>query len=480
LTEVNLTGRPILAGNIHVAPGTAPTPTTHQTAPASGGSSGLWIALIAGLLGIVMMAGAGWWVWNRTSIFKPKPVPDSPLVHQPSIPADDPHKTADPGKTSTPSIPPTPPTPPVLPKVSAIQTLINEAKPGSEVVVPEGNYEEQLHFREGIKLKAAPGARVIVQTDGRVGAALLVENCKTGSISGIIFQHTGSEAAQNVSWPVALVKSSSITLENCTVQSGVSDGMIITGVGSPQVLRCTVKNNAKNGIVFEAGVTGTVVATECRLNGASGVELRNSGTRPTLQSCALVDNQLAGISVKDGAAVNVLEKTRCQGNKDAGMAAAGEGVELTVVDAICENNGVGIAVQEFAKGSIRDSTIRGCESHGIQFGMTADGTEVVNNTITGSKGEGMLITGANGRVVTITGNKVSDGGANGIGVFGAGFKPKIENNECLKNAEYGILAIEGVSGIIRDNTVRDNHSGAIAHEGAAADLVIEGNITDGK
>jgi nitrous oxidase accessory protein NosD len=184
--------------------------------------------------------------------------------------------------------------------------------------------------------------------------------------------------------------------------------------------------------------------------------------------------------VKDGAAVNVVDKTRCQGNKDAGMAAAGEGVELTVVDAICENNVVGIAVQDFAKGSIRDSTIRGCESHGIQFGMTADGTEVVKNTITGSKGEGMLITGANGRVVTITGNKVTEGGANGIGVFGAGFKPKIEGNECLKNAEYGILAIEGVSGIIRDNTVRDNHSGAIGHDGAAADLVIEGNITDGK
>jgi hypothetical protein len=477
LTEVNLSGRPILAGNIRVGPGAAvPEPTTPQTAaPSSGG--GLWIALIAGVMGLIMMAGAGWWVWNRTSIFKPKPTQDSPLVHQPAFPADNPHKTADPGKTITPAIPPTPPT---LPKVSAIQTLINEAKPGSEVVVPEGNYEEQLHFREGIKLKAAPGARVIVQTDGRVGAALLVENCKTGSISGIIFQHTGSEVVQNVSWPVVLVKSSSITLENCTVQSGVSDGMIITGVGSPQVLRCTVKNNAKNGIVFEAGVTGTLVATECRLNGASGVELRNSGTRPTIQSCALVDNQLAGISVKDGAAVSVLEKTRCQGNKDAGMAAAGEGVELTVVDAICESNVVGIAVQDYARGSIRDSTIRDSESHGIQFGMTADGTEVVKNTIIGSKGEGMLITGANGRVVTITGNKVSDSGADGIGVFGAGFKPKVENNECLKNAGYGILAVEGVSGIIRENTVRDNHAGAISHDGAAADLQIEGNITDGK
>ena len=371
-----------------------PLPPPHQTAaPSSGGSGGLWIALIAGVMGLVMMAGAAWWVWNRTSIFKPKPVPDSPVVHQPTIPkaptipVDDPRKTADPGKTIPPVIPPVQP-PPVLPKVSAIQTLINEAKPGSEVVVPEGNYEEQLHFKDGIKLKAAPGARVIVQTDGRVGAALLVENCKTGSISGIIFQHTGSEVQQKVSWPVVLVKSSSITMENCTVQSGVSDGMIITGVGSPQVLRCTVKNNAKNGIVFEAGVTGTLVATECRLNGASGVELRNSGTRPTIQSCALVDNQLAGISVKDGAAVKVLEKTRCQGNKDAGMAAAGEGVELTVVDAICEGNVVGIAVQEFAKGSIRDSTIRDSEGAGIQFGMTADGTEVVNNTVTGSKGEG--------------------------------------------------------------------------------------------
>jgi hypothetical protein len=356
--------------------------------------------------------------------------------------------------------------------------MINAAAPGSEVIVPEGNYDEQIRFKDGIKLKAAPGAKVIVQTDGRVGAAFQADNCKAGSVSGITFQHTGNEVQQGVSWPVVSLRSSSISLENCTVQSGVSDGMVITGVGRPQILRCTVKNNVKNGIVLEAGVTVTIAGTECRQNGESGIEARNSGTNPTVQSCVLQDNGLAGIIVKDGASIRVLEKTRCQDNKEAGIAAAGEGVSLSVVDAICEGNLVGIAVQEYAKGSVRDTAVRGSLQAGIQIGMTADGTELVNNTVTGSKIEGLLVTGANGKVVTISGNKVNGNGGNGIGVFGAGFRPLVEKNECLTNAEYGILATEGVSGTIRDNTVRGNHTGGIGNLGAASDIVIEGNITD--
>jgi parallel beta-helix repeat protein len=235
-----------------------------------------------------------------------------------------------------------------------------------------------------------------------------------------------------------------------------------------------------NGIVLAAGVTATVSGTECRLNGGSGVEAQNSGTRSTVQNCALLENELAGISVKDGASISVLGKTRCQGNKDAGIAAAGEGVELTVVDTVCEGNFVGIAVQDYAKGSIRDTAVRDSDQAGIQVGMAADGTELVNNTVTGSKREGMLVTGASGTVVTISRNKVSGNAGSGIGVFGAGFKPTIEKNECLTNAGFGILAVEGVSGSIRDNTVTGNHSGAIGSEGSAADIVIQGNITGGK
>lgn len=488
LTEVSLPGHTSLGGatSHHTGGITGGVPMTTATqAPRQGNNTGLLIALAAGFLGLVMMAAAGWWVVNYTTIFKKKTPPDPKLVQQndkPTIPTD-PGKKPDPGKsppsnpkTDPPSIPPT--TPPTAPKASTIQAMINDAKPGSEVVVPGGNYEEQIRFKEGIKLKAAPGAQVIIQTDGRVGSALLVENCKSGSISGITFQHTGNEVVENASWPVVLIKSSTVTLENCTVQASLSDGLIATGVGKPQILRCTIKDNAKNGIVFESGVTATLAGTECVQNGESGVEARFSGTFPLIQSCALQQNGLAGISVKDGASASVLEKTRCQDNKDAGIAAAGEGVSLTVEDAICEGNPVGIAVQQYAKGIIRDSTVRNSHTTGIQVTMAADGAQILNNTVEGSKVDGMLVSGANGATAFVTGNKVSGNGGNGIGIFGAAFKPKVESNECMNNGEFGILAVEGVSGTIRENTVRGNHGGAIGNMGAASDLLIQGNITD--
>lgn len=481
LTEVDVPGRPIVAGNVRISPAVTPMTAPPPQPQASGGGSGLWIALIAGVTGLVMIVGAGWWVWNHTPFFKKKPQDDPILVHRPDAPEPNPGKTTtEPGNTTPPKIPTPPPTTPTEPaKTTTIQALINKAEPGSEVIVPDGNYEEQIRFKDGIKLKAARGAKVIVQTDGRVGSALLVENCKGGSISGITFQHTGSEVIENVSWPVVLLKASSVTLEDCTVQSGVSDGLLITGVSKPQVLRCTVKGNAKNGIVFEAGVTGTLAGTECRRNGESGVEARNTGTFLVLKSCVLAENGFAGLSVKDGASASVLEKTLCQGNKDdAGIAASGDGVFLTVVDAVCEGNKVGIAVQAQAKASVRDTTVRDSLLYGIQVGMAADSTEILNCIVEKSKLEGLLVNGGAGRTVIITGNKVSGNGANGIGVFGAGFKPTVDNNECLTNTEYGILATEGVSGFIRKNTVRGNHVGAIGNIGAAADIVIQGNITD--
>lgn len=472
LTEVDVPGRQIVAGNIRVGPAVSQVPVTAPPSPATKGNTGLWIALVALILGLGIFGTGAWWIWNNTSYFKPVK-PPAVVTHPP--PPVVPPVTPGPGIHA----PVTPP-PPVVPSTTTIQAMIDQAKPGAEVVVPEGIYEEQLRFKEGITLRAAQPGKVTVQTDGRVGSALLVEGCKTGTVSGFVFQHTGTEVAEKASWPVVLLKSSSITLENCTVQSGVADGLHISGAGKAQVMRCIVQNNTKNGVTFESGSTAILSATECRKNGESGAEAKHTGTAPVLQGCLLVDNGLAGLSVKDGAGASVLEKTACKKNGEAGIAAAGVGVQLTVVDAVSEDNLVGIAIQDQAKGSIRDSTIRLSKQAGVQIGMAAEGTEVLNNIIEQSKIEGLLVGGASGVTMSIIGNKAKGNGGSGIGVFGSGFKARVEQNECLTNGEYGIVFTEGAGGSIRDNTCKGNNLGSIGNLGAAPDLIIEGNFTDAK
>lgn len=474
LTEVDVPGRQLVAGNIQIGPSVSQLPAVKTQASPARSSAGLWIALAVLVLGLGVFGTGAWWVWNHTSYFKPAKQPD--VVAHPPPPVVPPVKP-DPGPgINAPVVPP----PPVVSSTTTIQGMINQAKPGAEVIVPEGIYEEQLRFKEGITLRAAQPGKVTVQTDGKVGSALLVEGCKTGSISGFVFQHTGTEVAEKESWPVVLLKSSSIALEGCTVQSGVADGLHITGAGKAQVTRCIVQNNTKNGVVFDSGSTAILSATECRKNGESGAEARHTGTSPVLQGCLLADNGLAGFIAKDGASASILEKTASKNNGDAGFAAAGAGVQLTVVDAISENNLVGIAIQNQAKGSIRDSTIRLSKQAGIQIGMAAEGTEVLNNTVEQSKIEGMLVGGASGVSMSIIGNKLKGNGGSGIGVFGAGFKAKVEQNECFTNGEYGIVFTEGAGGSVRDNTSKNNNLGSIGNFGAAPDLVIEGNLIDAK
>jgi parallel beta-helix repeat protein len=72
-------------------------------------------------------------------------------------------------------------------------------------------------------------------------------------------------------------------------------------------------------------------------------------------------------------------------------------------------------------------------------------------------------------------NKSRMNGFNGILVFGKGFMPTVERNECEKNGQHGILIAEGASGIIRENTTRDNNLGGIAQDGAGTTLTIEAN-----
>jgi len=463
LTEVDAPGRPILAGHVRVAPGaipeTKPEPAPKIKRPGVGLAAGLVVALLA----VSALGAGGWWAMQNLALLGPGKTTPAPAVPalQPTTPA-----VTEPDKPAIPS------------KTTSIQAAINSAKSGETVIIPVGTYEEQLRFKEGVTLKAAEPGKVIVQTDGKLGSALMVENCHGGSIKGFTFQHTGKDVVERVSWPVVLLKSSSIVLEDCTVLSGVGDGALITGVGTPQLVRCVFKNNVKNGLVLESGTTGKLNQCEFRKNGACGVEVRLLGTAPVMKGCTLADNAESGLVVKDGASVAVEDATTSKNNGEAGIAAVGEGVNLIVTGAVIESNQFGISTLEMAKAQIKDCAISQCREAGLHFDKAASGSEATNNKITKCTLEGILATGPPGTTLLLIGNKCQGNAGSGIAVFGSGFRPTVEKNDCLTNAQHGILAAEGVTGIIRDNTARGNHLGAITNDGGASDLVISGNLTD--
>jgi parallel beta-helix repeat protein len=364
------------------------------------------------------------------------------------------------------------------PEFTTIQAAINQAKSGDTVTIPAGTYDEQIRFKNGINLKAAVPGQVRVQTDGKAGSAFSVENCSTGSISGFVFQHTGNDVIERISWPVVLIKSSSIVFTDNTVQSGVGDGLWLSGAGKPVVKKSAFRQNAKSGVVIETGSNASVTDCESRKNGGSGVEVRLTGTSPTLKANTCTDNGGSGIVVKDGASANILEKNQMILNTEAGIAAVGAGVNVKIESAICDQNLIGITIQKGAKARIADSTITSSFEAGIHFDGAASGSEVTGNTIEKSKFDGLMLTGEKGSEIIVTANKSRFNGFNGILVFGDGFKPTIETNLCEKNGQHGILATEGTSGTLRDNTAQGNNLSGVAQEKASADLVLQGNVSD--
>ncbi|QIF05070.1 right-handed parallel beta-helix repeat-containing protein [Roseimicrobium sp. ORNL1] len=506
LTEMSLPNRPIGAGHIKVGPGVTPvqpptSSTQHHTTtqPAKKGGGILVAVGLVFLFFVLALVGGGWWVWNKTPYLKKllgKEVAVSPLLDNPTptptppgpgpAPTPTPPPTPPgPGPAPTPTPTPTPPGPgpaptptPTPPKVTSVQAMIDAAKSGDTVTVPEGIYEEQLKFKAGITLKAAVPGKVTVQTDGKSGAVLMVENCGSGSISGFVFQHTGTEITEKVNWPVALVKASTIVMDGCTIQAGLGDGLLVTGAGKSQFTKCIIRNNTTNGAIFESGASGSMSETEVRKNGESGVEVRFLGTAPVFSRCTFADNGLAGLIAKDGGSATVQDQTKVTKNGDPGIAGVGEGVTINVNGTELQGNTIGIAVMEGAKAKIQECIITESQQAGIQAQAPAAGSEFLNNTVQSGKLDGLLATGTSGTAITITGNKIKGNGGHGILIFGAGFKPKVEQNEISTNAGYGILAAEGVSGSVTDNTARGNHLGGVKNEGAGADIVIQGNLAD--
>ncbi|HSI61765.1 MAG TPA: right-handed parallel beta-helix repeat-containing protein [Candidatus Saccharimonadia bacterium] len=491
LTEMSLPNRPIGSGAIKVGAGVTPVqlPTTHDTQPAKKGGGGVFVivGLVFVFLFLAVVGGGGWWAWNNTPHLK-KLFGKDVVVVDPGKKDPTPTPTPPgpgPGPTPTPPGPgpgpgptPTPPTPPTPPKTSSIQAAIDAAKSGDTVTIPEGIYEEQLKFKNGITLKAAVPGKVIVQTDGKSGPVFLAENCDGGTVSGFVLQHTGTDVVEKVNWPVVLVKASSIMMDNCTIQAGLGDGLMVTGAGKPQFTKCAIKNNTLNGVVFESGAAGSMTEADVRKNGENGVEVRYTGTFPTLSKCIFAENGLSGLVAKDGGSASVLDQTKCLKNGDVGIAGAGTDVVINVIGAEIEENEVGLAVAEGAKAKFQECTVTRSRKAGIQVQGPAAGTEILNNTVTECKMDGILATGTSGTVISIIGNKVKGNGGCGIIIFGAGFKPKVEQNEIATNGQQGILAAEGVSGSVTDNTARGNHLGGVKNEGAAADIVIQGNLTD--
>jgi parallel beta-helix repeat protein len=442
---------------------TAPPP---MPVPRKKGHPVLWFFFILFLLGGVLAGGAVWWGWDhglkeqytkivaliqsKISGVHPKPPvtpeppepvkPDSnkdPVVvvnHDPEPIKPEPVKPPDPVKPPEPK--PEPVKPPE-PKPTTLAGMLAKAKAGDTITVPAGVYEEALIFKEGVNLVA--NGEVVVQTDGKTGPTLKADGCKEGSIRGFTFLHSGDEVGGKDPWPVALIRSSSIKITDCSFKRSLGDGVQFTGAGSSTLTGCHVDHSTLCGILVERGASPTISNCDVSTSGASGIEVRLTGSNAKLIG-NVCNNNIAGIVVKDDGSATVTGETQCKNNKEVGILAVG--------------SGAGTA-------------------------SASDITVLTDSEIDESATYGVYLFGDANSAGLLRGNRCVNSGSSGIMLHGAGFKPVLDTNTSSNNGNVGIYVGEGCGGEIKNNTCRGNKNGGIVVEkGASADLKKENNITD--
>ncbi|MBQ4144098.1 MAG: right-handed parallel beta-helix repeat-containing protein, partial [Thermoguttaceae bacterium] len=70
---------------------------------------------------------------------------------------------------------------------------------------------------------------------------------------------------------------------------------------NPTVEKCRFTNNQRAGIVVYDGASGTFTDCDASGNAYSGIQVRGSGTNPTVEKCRFTDGKQNGIFVNEGA-----------------------------------------------------------------------------------------------------------------------------------------------------------------------------------
>jgi parallel beta-helix repeat protein len=182
-----------------------------------------------------------------------------------------------------------------------------------------------------------------VRCQAQTNWVLQVENCRSGEVSGLTFEHIGTDDHTNRFGGVDLTHSS-IEIRQCKVQQSAGHGIRISGQGSPTIQDCVVQSNSWDGICVEgSGAAPTLTNNYCRANQHHGIYF-SAGAGGTAIANTAIENTGSGIVIADKTTAPLLQNNICRANAKHGLCFS-DGAAGTVEGNTCEENaGCGILV----------------------------------------------------------------------------------------------------------------------------------------
>lgn len=341
----------------------------------------------------------------------------------------------------------------------SIQAAVDAAQPGDRIRVYPGTYQEQVTIpdtKDGIDLRSVDLEAAVIEAPpamtepGIVHVAgaddVLIRGFTiTGPFSSVSTLRSGIFVGGGGS---ARIVENHITAIRAEPLSGAQTGFgILVGrgstgeVGSATILRNTIDDYQKGGIVVDAAGSSAVIGRN---------EILGAGPTATIAQ--------NGIQVSRGATAEV-HHNRVAGNVYTGSSASAAGIllfqagEVTVERNTVEDNGVGISVDETLGATIARNHVAGNTDAGLLL-FLATAADVFDNLVTDNGGHGIALEGSDGN--EISDNRTIGNGSDGVNLTDSNSN-RVDNNRSRENGRDGIH-VTGLSAnnSIRRNEMRDN------------------------
>jgi len=346
-------------------------------------------------------------------------------------------------------------------ELGSIKDAMAAASEGDIVRVKEGVYEGGwIRFKNGVQLLGDGMDVVTVHHDVSM-PVMLVENCTSGLISKIRFEHTGVADTYG-RHPVVTVKNSSLKITHCRVTNGAGSGLAISEGSNVLITDCVMDGNTWMGLQADDEHTevtirssrfhhnkqfGIYIGSRAKAvvednigdqNGFSGMFVRHAGTSAQIRNNTFKNNRRAGIHF--GAGGGVAESNTCTHNNHTGILVIGDG-DVILRNNRCSHNGQNL---RFLKGSKAIAENNTCEySTNSSVAVEDENTAPIlrDNELKHSGKNGICF--ANGAGGLAENNLLEMNKWSGIAVSGEKSRPVLRNNSFNDNGKLEMEYLEG-------------------------------------
>lgn len=247
----------------------------------------------------------------------------------------------------------------IYPGKGKIQDVVNNALPGSSIVIAKGEYKENIIVNnKNIKIISENSDLVSIDASGTQRPVLTLNNCSNIEISGLLL-------------------------------SGGVRGIQIENSDNIKISDCIVKDNSFEGIYMSDSASDNIIKN-CEISeNTTGVDLGDfdGQNNNTIEACKIYNNKEFGVKGLTKTTNTKILMNEIFGNKRIGIFAGGE--KWTIEDNyIHDNSEIGIVIDSEA-----DATIKGNKICGNLSGINLKGKEttVISNIIENNSNIGVEV-----------------------------------------------------------------------------------------